>query len=274
MLYLQTLLVHPPKKQNQQDQCETRPVLVALHGWGMNHHVWQPIKPLLEQYFAVYWVDLPGHGENHSIPLQDLRTAANQLAAVLPDQAMIMGWSLGGLMAQYYAFAHRHKVAHLCLVASSPCFVQKTGWQPAMSAQTLTQFEDDLAKDYQGTLQRFLALQFLGVKEVGLTSRLRQLREKLLATPPDPASLKQGLHLLNTLDLRALPVLQPRDWLFGALDRLIPRTITEHLPDDARNHYTIIPRAGHAPFISHPEYFVEQLVQRLIPTTKTTNDHG
>ncbi|MGV6808441.1 MAG: pimeloyl-ACP methyl ester esterase BioH [bacterium] len=270
---MQTLLVHPPKKHTQQAQHETRPVLVALHGWGMNHHVWQPIKPLLEQHFAVYWVDLPGHGENQSIPLQDLRTVADQLAAVLPDQATIMGWSLGGLIAQYYAFAHRHKVAQLCLVASSPCFVQKADWSPAMSVQTLTQFEDDLAKDYQGTLQRFLALQFLGVKAVGLAARLRQLRQQLVAMPPDPASLKQGLHLLNTLDLRALPVLQPRAWLFGALDRLIPMTITEHLPNDPRNHYMMIPNAGHAPFISHPEYFVEQLVQRLMLTTKMTHDH-
>lgn len=269
---MQTLLVHPPKHHT--DSIDERPVLVALHGWGMNHHVWQPIKPLLEQHFAVYWVDLPGHGENQSIPLQDLRTAADQLATVLPDQAIVMGWSLGGLLAQYYAFAHRKKVGRLCLVASTPCFVQKEDWQPAMSPTKLMQFADDLSHDFQGTLQRFFALQFLGVKEKGLSARLKQLRQSLLANPPDPASLKQGLHLLKTLDLRALPILQPREWFFGALDRLIPANIIDHLPKDALNHYTVLANAGHAPFISHPEYFVEQLVQRLMPLSTTANHKG
>jgi len=77
------------------------PVLVLLHGWGSSSKIWQPLIPKLAKASNVWCVDLPGHGENHDI---DWDGTADQgvelLANALPKKCVLVGWSLGGLLAQ------------------------------------------------------------------------------------------------------------------------------------------------------------------------------
>jgi pimeloyl-[acyl-carrier protein] methyl ester esterase len=104
--------------------------LVLLHGWGMNSHVWQPILPALAQRAQVITIDLPGHGANSHLPLGTLESVVEQLAEHIPPDAIIMGWSLGGLIAQALAHALPERVAALILVASTPKFVADANGNP------------------------------------------------------------------------------------------------------------------------------------------------
>jgi pimeloyl-[acyl-carrier protein] methyl ester esterase len=103
-------------------------------------------------------------------------------------------------------------------------------------------------------LQRFLALQVKGSEAARET--LRQLRQELAERPaPDPAALALGLDLLRDADLRArLPELAcPSLWLFGERDTLVPAAVASSIAallPQAR--VQAIPRAAHAPFLSHP----------------------
>jgi len=72
--------------------------LVLLHGWGMNSAVWEPVIDELDQHFTVTCVDLPGHGfstlsDTENTGLDDW---ADAIAAVVPVNAIWLGWSLGG----------------------------------------------------------------------------------------------------------------------------------------------------------------------------------
>lgn len=231
--------------------------LVVIHGWGMNSDVWQPVKAMLEQHFSVYWVDLPGHGRNKDVPMLELTDIATELVEQLPDESIVMGWSLGGLLAQQIAIIHPNKVSQLILVASTPCFVQRNDWQAAMPAETFQKFAESLQIDWQGTMSRFLALQFMGVK--GIQPKVKALRDTLLQHPPSFQALEQGLNLLKETDFREQTNIHTdAHWIMGALDRLIPIALTEELPAEA---VTIIEGAGHAPFISHADEFVETLLR-------------
>jgi pimeloyl-[acyl-carrier protein] methyl ester esterase len=233
-----------------------RPVIL-LHGWGMNSHVWQPILPELAKIARVTCIDLPGHGHSHKLPLGLLETAIDQLADHIPQDAILLGWSLGGLIAQGLAHALPDMVAGLILIASTPKFVADAHWQHGLALEVLTNFASNLQTDYQGTVRRFFALQFLGVK---VDSRaVNALREQIMAHPASQQALTDGLNILATADFSRMPFKQPGLWILGRLDKLIPASLADALPEMGYKHIALLNSAAHVPFATHPELFMEHV---------------
>ncbi|MGK3142446.1 pimeloyl-ACP methyl ester esterase BioH [Pantoea sp. C2G6] len=235
--------------------------LVLLHGWGLNAEVWQSIVPRLSAHYRLHLVDLPGYGRSHDFGALTLDEMAERLLPALPPQAIVVGWSLGGLVATQLALRAPEKVAALITVASSPCFTATENW-PGIKPETLQNFQQLLSSDFQRTVERFLALQTLGTETARADAR--QLKQVVLSQPmPEVAVLEGGLAILHEVDLRdALPAITlPFLRLYGALDGLVPRRIAaeldEMLPDSPS---WVIDKAAHAPFISHPELFCQHLV--------------
>lgn len=237
------------------------PDLVLVHGWGLHGGIWDDLVPLLETMFRVTRVDLPGHG--HS-PWRGQATLDAMAAAVLdavPPRAAWLGWSLGGLVAAQAAVQAPRRVTALVMLASTPCFVRRPGWQSAMLPALLENFAAELRDDYGRTLNRFLSLQVRGSEHAGPV--LRTLRARLLARgEPEPAALQAGLEILRSSDLRvavaavACPVLL----LLGERDMLVPAAAgaaAAGLFPDAR--VAVIAGAGHAPFIQQPQRVAAQL---------------
>ena len=233
--------------------------LVVLHGWGMNSKVWQPVKKALEKEFSVYWIDLPGHGFNRELPLLGIDHVSKLIAESIPNDAVLLGWSLGGLIAQNIALKFKDKVSCLIIVASSPSFVQHDDWKHAMQAEILKGFAENLQVDFNGTLKRFLALQFLGIK--GIQKQVKALREELLSLPPATQALADGLEILKTANFNQLQQTVKTHWILGELDRLVPASVEAELGKQKNVSVDVIKKAGHAPFISHPEEFIESVLK-------------
>ncbi|HXH03798.1 MAG TPA: pimeloyl-ACP methyl ester esterase BioH [Candidatus Competibacteraceae bacterium] len=228
--------------------------LVLLHGWGMHSAIWEPLLEPLARRFRLTLVDLPGHGYSRALPLDgDLAALAARLAGLVPGPAHWLGWSLGGLIAQQLAADRPDQVRQLVLLASSPCFVRRTGWPHAMTPQVLEQFGAELAADYRATLKRFIALEVHGSE--GASATLRWLTARLFAHgEPDSGALRQGLELLKSGDLRPQlgEIRCPTLWLMGRRDALVPAAAAAAaaaLMPAARVH--VVERGGHAPFLSH-----------------------
>ena len=242
--------------------------LVLLHGWAMHSGLWLPLLPRLIDRYRVHSVDLPGHGYSSSVAPFDVATLANDVAATvseLPDVAVtapvVLGWSLGGLVALEWARARPGTMRALVLVAATACFVQRPDWPHAMAPATLVQFGDELAASYRRTLLRFLTLQVQS-SDHGLAA-LALLRNHLFDRgEPDRETLRAGLALLAATDLRgAIAGIEvPTLVIGGDRDTLVPsdslRWLAASLP-----HATLalIPGAAHAPFLSHPKDFVVAL---------------
>jgi pimeloyl-[acyl-carrier protein] methyl ester esterase len=221
----------------------------------MNSHVWQPLLPTLAQDAQVICIDLPGHGANSHLPLGSLDAAVEQIAPHIPDDAIIMGWSLGGLIAQALAHALPERVSALILIASTPKFVAEGGWPHGVSPDLLALFGRSLQTDYLGTVKRFFALQFLSTKTD--TRVVNALRDTIMQHPASVAALEDGLNILQTADFSLTPVKQPTLWMLGKLDKLIPASLADALPDMGYQYVAMLDGAAHVPFVTHPALFME-----------------
>lgn len=233
----------------------SKPILALLHGWGMNARVFDELAVLLAAAFEVRALDLPGHGGREDAAANTLRGWADELARQLPDNAILLGWSLGGQVAMRAALDHPHKIARLVLLASTPKFVAGQDWRCGMAPADLQGFGAALLAEPETTMLRFLSLQTHGMP--GQKTLLQRLRQTLLAAPAASSeALAGGLAVLRDTDLRAeLPQLaQPTLVLHGALDTLTPPAagawLAAALP---RARHIAFCRAAHAPHLSHAE---------------------
>lgn len=239
------------------------PALVLLHGWAMHGGIFAPLVARLEAHFQLHRVDLPGHGRSRDAGTAlTLDAAAAAVASVVPERALWLGWSLGGLVALQAAATQPARVRGLAMVAASPRFVVAPDWPQGMDAAVFRTFASELQRDYRGTLDRFLMLEAQGSDHV--RDELRQLRAQVFAHgEPAPAVLCQGLALLENTDLRAaLPGLaMPSAWIAGRRDRLVSpaaMAAAAALAPHAQSH--VVQSGGHAPFLSHAPEVAEALL--------------
>ncbi len=239
----------------------TGPDIVLIHGWAMHSEVFAPLTHLLTPHFRVHLVDLPGHGGSAGgDDSGDPAECAAALAAALP-RALWVGWSLGGIISLRAALDHAAKVRGIVEIAASPRFVLGADWTYAVSSNIFAQFGAGLHRDYRDTIERFLALEALGSDHA--QADLRELKAHVFDRgAPTLAALEQGLHTLDTTDLRdRLPELvMPSLWIGGRRDRLVPpaalRWAAEHSPRGQFMEFS----SGHAPFIGHAAAVADAII--------------
>ena len=238
--------------------------IVFLHGWGMNRQVWNGLIESLPQDIAsrVVALDMPGYGDNKiinsGIEFSDL---VNWLEEKVSKPSVIVGWSLGGLVAQQFAIQYPEKVSKLGLVATTPYFVQTGNWS-GIKPQVLTLFSKQLTEDHTGLIDKFMAIQAMGSESA--KQDIKQIKHWVLSKPtPNAEVLAAGLAMLENIDLRSQLSHLPKEthMILGKLDSLVPQKMTEKLTDiNPEISVTVVDKASHAPFISHPEVFIEWLL--------------
>lgn len=232
--------------------------IVLLHGWGMNQGIWAGFSEQLATQTGakVSCLDLPGFGTEHDTALSpyNIETMAQHIYQHLPNNCILVGWSLGGLVAQYIVSHFSGKVCAHIQICSSPKFAANEKW-PGIQPEVLLMFSKQLQTNHAGLLKRFLAIQCMGLHNA--KQRVREMMTMLEAFPlSSTQALSDSLSVLNTADLRqsmnlstALPCL----YIFGRLDSLVPLAAISDIQALAPSaQIEIIQKASHAPFISHP----------------------
>ncbi len=236
------------------------PDLVLLHGWGLHSGVWAEAVEALQSTHRVCTIDLPGHG--YSVAAAGtFDECVDAVAAHVPDDAAVCGWSLGGLVAQRLAARHPAKVRRLALVGSTPCFVERGDWSHAMKPATLEAFANGLQESRDETLASFVRLNALhGVNgREAIRDFTRRLNER---GQPSTAGLAASLRWLRDIDLRpsAATIAAPTLVIHGARDTLAPiaagRWLAATIPVATLHE---IPGAAHVPFFTHRDLFVRAL---------------
>jgi pimeloyl-[acyl-carrier protein] methyl ester esterase len=234
--------------------------LVLLHGWAMHGGVFAPLVEALRDRCTLHVVDLPGHGRSHDCKVSLQPAACAKAIAARVPPALWLGWSLGGLYALQAGLDLPQQVQALAMLCASPRFVRGEDWPYAVSPEILQNFGRDLGIDYEGTLERFLALEALG-SDCAQTD-LRKLRADTFSDHrPDVRALVEGLDVLEHADLRArLPELAPPSaWIAGRRDRLIPWQAMQWSAAQCAGAFTCVAGGGHAPFIGHTDKVVAAL---------------
>ncbi|HEX4024736.1 MAG TPA: alpha/beta fold hydrolase [Steroidobacteraceae bacterium] len=244
--------------------------LVLLHGWAMNLRVFDGLRSRLAGRYAVSALDLPGHGASawpaDCSPARALELIGAALTAAVPPEATLIGWSLGGQLALMLAAARRAR--RLVLIASTARFAQAQGWEHGLTAATLQQFAHSLERDAGQTLAGFIDLQARGSRHA---AAVRAALHGALETHGRAAlpALRAGLALLADNDLREcarelkIPVLV----IAGQNDCVVPLNASQALAALLpRAQLQVMQRAGHAPFLSHPDEVAAAVLQFLAAT--------
>lgn len=236
---------HPEPKPQQ-------PPVVLLHGWGMSSAAMQPLLASLQSLREVWCVDLPGFGGSAGPGAFSEAGVLARLAESLPERALLVGWSLGGMLAMAYAAAYPERVEGLVTLAANACFVARGDWPSAMAPVVNAQFNEAFERDPEASVQRFCGLVAEGSPQ--RRERLRQLRAQ--ADAPRATCWRQALDYLATADHRAalrdlsLPALH----LYGAGDALVPAGCAGAVAAlNPAHEVRVIAEAGHALHWDAPE---------------------
>ena len=95
---------------------------MLLHGYPLDHHVWDDIIPILEDTFDVILPDLRGFGGSRQVDTPTMDDYAADIAGLLDQlgiqRAAIVGHSMGGYVALAFARLYPERVSGLGLVSS------------------------------------------------------------------------------------------------------------------------------------------------------------
>jgi 3-oxoadipate enol-lactonase len=119
---------------------EDAPPIVLLHGWLYDAHAtWHRIVPVLAEHHRVITIDLRNHGKTDRIRSRfDITDLGDDIARTLDVLGLagvpVVGYSMGGMVAQALAIRHPGRVSRLVLGATAARPVTWPRWStvPAM----------------------------------------------------------------------------------------------------------------------------------------------
>lgn len=101
----------------------SKPTVIFLHGFMGDHRDWDSVSTALSNDFDCVAVDLPGHGQS----LDDGFDFAATVSAIIDvadevgaDSFSLVGYSLGGRLALYFATMFAMRIDALILESASP----------------------------------------------------------------------------------------------------------------------------------------------------------
>lgn len=224
---------------------------VFLHGWGSHSAIW---NQFLQHFKYPYQcIDLPGFGPNLPAYPSSVDVYLEQLETALPDQCVLVGWSLGGMLATQLASRAPEKVCALVTMACNPSFIQRQNWDCAMPPEVLQAFAQQFDSSPLKTLKRFISLQCQG------DAKRKWVQETLRLNAPEWSGREgqwmSGLGWLSSMDNR--PVLRrlgcPQLHIFGDGDALVPALVAQQkVFKCAKAKVVTMTDTGHVPHVSKP----------------------
>src|SRR3972149_578919 len=241
------------------DKDQGRGTLGIIHGWGFDSQVMAGLAAELSPCWNTRLIDMPGYGHHHmtGFPPGNDNFASNLISAI-PPYCMLVGWSLGGMVAIKIAHSMQDKIKAIILLASTPCFVRKHDWPHGIESTQIKNMAKRVSTENNEVLQEFAGLTARG--DISPKETIREFKLMHKMNKVDPRVLLQGLDILINTDLRIeLSELKCRViMLLGDRDQLVASSTgnatREILPSLQLNY---IKAAGHAPFVSKSKQWAE-----------------
>jgi pimeloyl-[acyl-carrier protein] methyl ester esterase len=213
--------------------------LVLIHGFGFGSYIFNELESKFHNY-NIITIDLPEHGGNEFVS-DDLDDWVNNIKDKIPENAIILGWSLGGLLA--IKLTQIVQVKKIILVASSPKFVNDSIWQYGIPTNNFKMFSDNLNANIAKGLTRFVSLQ--GLEK----TQIKQLKPQIEQNLPSILGLNNALKILQNTDLRKelLQIKDKTQVILGNKDTIVPFEIYNWYQDNGFN--IKVYNTGHIPFL-------------------------
>jgi len=249
------------------DRVGAGPAVLFIHGWASNRTVWERQVQVLRDRHTVLTVDLRGHGESsHPRTGYSLDALAGDLEHLVHGLGVprlaVVGWSMGGLLAQELARRMGERVSALGLVSTTAggfSDANKPLAQPGRAAE----MKAALAADFRGFVRDLAVSVF---KEGAASPLLPWLVSQMQKTPPHAAAACFETMLAADLRPRLKKLKVPTAVLHGRHDALTPLAGAELLAKEIPGaRLTVFEASGHAPHLEEPEAFNAALAALLGP---------
>ena len=229
--------------------------LVLLHGYPLDHHLWDEIVPLLEDTFDVITPDLRGFGESttgSSSP--SMEDYASDIAGLLNyleiPKTAIVGHSMGGYVALAFVRLYPERVSRLGLVSSQVLA------DPPDRKEGRYKSADDVAENGIGSVVATMTPKFTSDERLQAFARAsmeRQAPAAYIAALKAMAERIDSTPLLSSLKVPVVLVHGNADALI-AVERA--REVKAALPGA---HLVEISGAGHMPMMEAKDQTAQAL---------------
>lgn len=229
--------------------------LVLLHGYPLDHTIWDDVAPLLEEGFDLIIPDLRGFGQSDVMEADDsIIDFASDIAGLVSHlkikSAFLVGHSMGGYVALAFAREYSERVLGLAMISSqaqADAPDRKEG-RYATAKQVLEQGVDPVVESMtpklsaEPRIQDFVRELISKQRPLGLYIALAAMAER-----PDSTDL---------LPMFKFPVVV----VHGDADALIPveraREMKAAVPSA---HYVELTGVGHMPMMENPQAVADAL---------------
>lgn len=235
--------------------------LVLLHGWGCDNQSWQPLVPALQAFADVIVVDLPGFGASAPVPGFDLDAVLQCIEECLPSRCVLVGWSLGGMLAVALAERCPDRVQRVITLASNLSFVARPGWPDAMAPAVNRRFNGSFQADPALAWRRFTGLMAQG--DSAERDLLKRLRQAFKGPAANAEAWHDALQQLAQIDNRERfqRLAQPGLHIYAGADALVPSAAADAVAalGQRQQRVQVIAGAGHALHWSRPVEVAESI---------------
>jgi pimeloyl-ACP methyl ester carboxylesterase len=250
-----------------------KPVMVFVHGEDSDSRVWKCQQKAFCHCYQTLALDQRGFGKSSKVgPLtiethrEDLHYMLTSLN-LLTNQIILVGWSMGGLVAQSYILTYPQDVQKLVLVDTGPQVVSSD------------QFPYGRSKEEEAEILYLIATDFPRYTIEGVDKTypetcpgINEIREQaavMIVETGKDITLRQTIDstLFSSVD-RLSQIQAPTLIFVGLKDNVLPPQASMfmnlHIPNSQMFQF---PDAGHGPFLTFKKTFNQQLYKFVIDAT-------
>jgi pimeloyl-ACP methyl ester carboxylesterase len=237
--------------------------VLLLHGIGGGQAIWRDTLPALAGAgVRAAAVDFPGYGASPGAPTLDAMVGAVQavVAALNAERTVLLGHSMGGMVAQELLARSPAAVQGLVLACTSAAFGRPEGdWQARFVAERLAPLDAGLGMP--GMAQRLVP----GMVAPAAPPAAVEFAIEVMSRVPE-ASYRTALRAVAAFDRReALPrIAVPTLCLAGEHDRTAPPDVMQRMAQRIPGaDYRCLENAGHIANVEQPAAFHAAVISFL-----------
>lgn len=244
---------------------EDAPVVVLIHGLGLNRQTWQWHEAALSACYRVLNYDLFGHGESAPPPEQpSLSLFSTQVCNLLDElgieRCTLVGFSLGGMINRRFALDHADRLDALAIF-NSP-HERSLEAQQEVEDRAAQTAEGGPAATLDATIERWFTPEFRATRPEIITL----VRQWVMANDPTIYTQCRQVLASGVIELirPTVPIAHPALVMTAENDSGSTPAMAHAMASEMTDAQTIIvPKLQHMALVEQPRQFAEPLLRFL-----------